>query len=210
MVNRSEVWPIVHAERARLVADLRCIPDTAWATPSLCDGWNVHDVVAHLVDSAKTSRFGFIARMIRARLDFDRDNDLGVRRRRADDPRATLEALRAVSDWTLTPPAPLATRLIEAIVHGEDIRRPLGIAADYPLHAVVTALTYQARTGAVMGGGRERIDGLRLVATDSALTYGQGPQVRGRSIDLLMAVSGRPVPVDALDGPGAAMLVGSL
>lgn len=210
MVNRSEVWPIVHAERARLVEDLQCIPDTAWATPSLCDGWNVHDVVAHLVDCAKTSRLGFIARMIRARLDFDHDNDLGVRRQRADDPRRTLEALRAVSDWTLAPPAPLATRLIEAFVHGEDIRRPLGIAGDYPLHAVVTALTYQARTGAVMGGGRERIDGLRLVATDSGLTHGEGPQVRGRSIDLLMAVSGRPVPVDALDGPGAAMLVGSV
>jgi hypothetical protein len=110
---------------------------------------------------------------------------------------------------TRTPPAPLATRLVEAFVHGEDIRRPLGIAADYPLHAVVTALTHQADTSVVMGGGRERIAGLTLVATDSGLTRGQGPQVRGRSIDLLIAVSGRPVPIDALDGPGVTTLVGS-
>jgi uncharacterized protein (TIGR03083 family) len=208
MVSRSEVWTLVHAERARLVDDLQGVSDEAWTTPSLCRGWSVHDVLAHIVDSAKTSRIGFIARMLRARLDFDHDNELGVLRQRADDPHMTLEVLRAVSEWTRTPPAPLATRLVEAIVHGEDIRRPLAIAADYPLLSVVTALAHQAKTGAVMGGGRERISGLSLVATDAGVTHGQGPQVRGRSIDLLMAVSGRPVPVDALDGPGATTLIG--
>lgn len=208
MVSRSEVWPVVHTERARLVADLQGVPDETWTTPSLCDGWDVHDVLAHMVDSARTTRIGFVTRMVRARFDFDHDNEIGVRRQRADDPRKTLEALRAVSDWTLTPPAPLATRLVEAIVHGEDIRRPLGIPADYPLHAVVTALAHQVKTGAVVGGGRERVNGVSLLATDSGLTHGRGPQVRGRSIDLLMVVSGRPVPVGALDGPGVTALVG--
>ena len=209
MVRRSEVWPIVHAERARLIEDLQGLPEQAWATPSLCAGWDVHDVLAHLVDTARTTRIEFIRRMIRARLDFDHDNQLGVRRHRTGEPRETLEALRAVVDWTLTPAAPLATRLVEAFVHGEDIRRPLGIRADYPLHAVVTALSHQADSSAVLGGGRERIAGLTLVATDSGLTRGRGPQVRGRSIDLLMAVSGRPVPIDALDGPGVTTLAGS-
>jgi hypothetical protein len=62
--------------------------------------------------------------MIWARFDFDRDNAKGVARERRNRPADTVEALRAAGDLTLTPPAPPATRLVEAIVHGEDIRRP--------------------------------------------------------------------------------------
>jgi uncharacterized protein (TIGR03083 family) len=206
MVSASQVWPIVHAERARLVDDLGSAPGDAWTTASLCPGWNVHDVLAHLVDTAKTSRVGFISRMALARFDFDRMNDVGVRREKDEDPNQTLDAMRAALHLTLTPPAPFATRLVEAFVHGEDIRRPLEIPGDYPVHAVSTALSYQAKASVAMGGGRQRVDGLRLVATDSELTIGQGPEVRGRSIDLLMAVSGRPVSPGALEGPGVAAM----
>lgn len=206
MVSGAEGWPIVHAERARLVDDLGSVPSAAWTTPSLCPGWDVHDVLAHLVDTARTSRIGFVTRMALARFDFDRMNDVGVQREKADDPNQTLDAMRSALHLTLTPPAPFATRFVEAFVHGEDIRRPLGIPGDYPVHAVSKALSHQAKTSAAMGGGRERIDGLRLVATDSGLTLGQGPEVRGRAIDLLVAVSGRAVPADALDGPGVAAM----
>ena len=67
--------------------------------------------------------------MIAARFDFDWDNVVGVSREKRGDPANTLEAMRAAINLTLTPPATLATRLVEAFVHGEDIRRPLGIAA---------------------------------------------------------------------------------
>jgi uncharacterized protein (TIGR03083 family) len=130
MANGSEVWPVVHAERARLVNDLSNVPSGAWTTPSLCAGWDVHDVLAHLVDTAKTSRAGFITRMVLARMNFDRDNEQGMRREKTDDPNRTLDAMRAALHLTLTPPAPFATRFVEAFVHGEDIRRPLGIPND--------------------------------------------------------------------------------
>jgi hypothetical protein len=58
-----------------------------------------------------------------------------------------LDAFRAVTDRTATPPGPVATRLVEAYVHGEDIRRPLGIQRDYPHEHVMTALEYRARAG---------------------------------------------------------------
>ncbi|HEY9315896.1 maleylpyruvate isomerase family mycothiol-dependent enzyme [Williamsia sp.] len=204
----ADVWPVVHTERERLVADLNDLPVDAWTTPSLCPGWDVHDVLAHLVDSATTTRFGFARRMIRARFDFDRDNATGIARRKCEDPRDTLEALRAVAGSTDTPPADPATRLVEAFVHGEDIRRPLDITSQYPVDFVVAALRYQAKTAAGFGGGRERIAGLRLIAVDAEFEHGadSGDEVRGRAIDLLLAVSGRVLPAGALTGAGAATL----
>lgn len=191
-ITADSVWPIVHAERRALAADLEGLSDEQWATPSLCSGWDVHDVVAHLVDSAKTGRLSFIRRLIAARFDFDRDNDAGIVRERREDPRQTRAALVAVADLTRTPPANLATRLVEAFVHGEDIRRPLGIEAVYPTPAVLTALEYQLRTSTSMGGGRERARDVRLVVEESGIVLGNGVEVRGSAIDLLLAVSGRP------------------
>jgi uncharacterized protein (TIGR03083 family) len=204
----ARVWETVHGERARLVADLDGLSDRQWSTPSLCPGWTVHDVLAHLVDTAKTSRISFVRRMIAARFDFDGDNAVGVAREKRDDPAATLQAMRAVIPLTLTPPAAWATRLVEAFVHGEDIRRPLGIASQYPRDEVVDALRYQARASAAVGGGRDRVQGLRLAATDNDCVLGAGAEVTGRAIDLLLAVSGRPVDIDVFGGPGAARLAG--
>src|SRR5690348_12462800 len=136
LTMNSELWPVVHAERARLVADLTGLPADRWATPSLCAGWTVHDVLAHIVDTAKTSRSSFVIRMMRARFDFHEDNARGVARERRDHPSGTVAALRAAEHLTLTPLAPPATRLVEAIVHGEDIRRPLGLIGNYPDTAI--------------------------------------------------------------------------
>lgn len=208
-LDTASVWSVVHAERAQLVADLRGLPHGSWSTPSLCVGWAVHDVLAHLLDTAHTSRITFVRRMIATRFDFDGDNAAGVARAKRDDPEATLDAMHAAIDLTLTPPAARATRLVEAFVHGDDIRRPLGIPSGYPPDAVAAALAYQAKTGVSMHGGRERVDGLRLVATDTAAVIGTGADVTGRAIDLLVAASGRPVAIGAFEGPGAPRLATS-
>ena len=203
----TEIWPVVHAERRALARDLEHLPVPRWATPSLCPGWDVHDVLAHLVDDAGTTRVGFLRRLAAAGFDFDRCNARGVARERRADPRATLAAFRAVSDRTTSAPAPPATRLVEAFVHGEDIRRPLGIRRDYPAAPVAEALRHQLRTGVRFGGGQERAHGLRLVATDAGVETGTGPDVRGTAIALLLAVSGRPVEPGELAGAGAAALL---
>lgn len=202
----SKLWDVVHAERDALIRDLESLPPEQWSAPSLCPGWDVHDVLAHLVGDAKTTGLSFLRDLIAARFDFDRANARGVERERLGDPKHTLEAFRAVSRRTTSAPAPLATRLVEIIVHGEDIRRPLGIHHDYPLASVAEALRYQLRTSVKMGGGKERAEGLRLVATDGDTEMGTGADVHGTSLALLLAVSGRPVGVDELSGPGAASL----
>ena len=200
----SAIWPAVHEERRALILDLNNLSDAQWQTPSLCQGWDVHDVLAHLVDTAKVTRLGFVRRMIAARMDFDRDNAAGITRERADDPRDTLAEFRAVQARKTGPPVALATRCVEAFVHGEDIRRPLGITRRYPAGHVVTALKYQLKTSVKIGGGKELADGWRLVATDGALAHGAGPEVQGPAIVLLLAMSGRRVGADELSGPGAA------
>ena len=90
-----ELWSVVHAERAALIHDLRAVDRDRWATPSLCTGWDIHDVLAHLVDDAKTTRTGFVRRLIIAGFDFDRANNLGIMRERTDDPACTLAAFEA-------------------------------------------------------------------------------------------------------------------
>ncbi|MCC2591853.1 maleylpyruvate isomerase family mycothiol-dependent enzyme [Tessaracoccus sp. OS52] len=202
-MSAAEVWRVVHEERRRLASDLAEVAPERWRTPSLCPGWDVHDVVAHLVDTAKTGRVGFLRSMVAARGDFDRANEHGIAREKAPDAYSTLQALDEVTDLRLTPPANLATRLVEAIVHGEDIRRPLGIESSYPDDAVAEALDYQLRTPVGFGGPRERASGLRLVDTESGRSWGAGTEVQGRAIDLLLAVSGRPVEASRLAGPGS-------
>jgi uncharacterized protein (TIGR03083 family) len=206
----GDVWPMVHAERAALIGDLRGLDDGQWDEASLCGRWTVHDVVAHLVDVARTTRLGFVLDLARAGFDFDRQNDRGVARERGASPRETLDRLERVAPRTSTPPAPLDTRLVEEVVHGEDIRRPLGLTRHYPQEAVVRSLRLQLRTSTSFGGAREHVAGLRLVATDADVSTGAGPEVRGPALSLLLAVSGRRVALADLDGPGLDALVTAL
>ncbi|MEK8228663.1 maleylpyruvate isomerase N-terminal domain-containing protein [Oerskovia sp. M15] len=89
----------------------------------MCPGWDVHDVLAHLVDSAKTTRLSFVRRMVAAGFDFDRDNAIGITREGSASPRHADRVQGSTQPYRHTPAA-LATRLVEAFVHGEDVRRP--------------------------------------------------------------------------------------
>jgi uncharacterized protein (TIGR03083 family) len=202
----NDVWPIVHREREALINDLTHLTSDQWNQPSLCSGWTVHDVAAHLIGNAKATRLGVVRNMIRARFDFDRQNRQVMERERGATTDETLARLRQVATRTSGPPAPLDSRLVEEVVHGEDIRRPLGIKRDYPSAAVVPALRYQVRTPESVGGSKQRARAVRLVATDADLSIGDGPEVAGPAVSLLLTICGRTVAQQDLDGPGLAML----
>ena len=113
--------------------------------------------------------------------------------------------LRRKADSRFTPPglgpeAPLP----DLLVHGADIRRPLGLARDVPEQRLRTALTFvtTARGGGPVAKGR--LDGSRFEATDVDWTHGSGPQVRGGAEDLLLAITGRTAVLDQLGGDGVA------
>lgn len=187
----TDIWPLVHAERHALIADLENLTDEQWATESRCAGWTVHDVVAHMVDVAESTRLGFAVDMLRAGFDFDRQNDRGIARAQAATPAATLTRLEHAATRTSIPLAPLDTRIVEEVVHGEDIRRAVGLTRVYPPAAITRALHHQIRTSTRFGGAKELVAGVRLRATDIDFSAGDGPEIRDTAIELLMAVTGR-------------------
>lgn len=203
----SDVWTWVGIERQALVDDLAALEPAQWDLASWCPGWTVHDVAAHLVDNAKATTWGLVVAMARARFDFDRQNQQGVDRERGDTTDQTLGRLRAVVSRTTGPPVSTDSRLVEEIVHGEDIRGPLGITHVYAPEAVDLALRYQLRTSVGMGGAKQRVTGLTLRATDLDLVVGDGPEVFGPAASLLLVASGRTAAAEKLSGDGVERLL---
>ena len=201
----ESIWPTIHAERAALAADLAHLTPEQWATPSLCTEWTVHQVLAHLLSAAKMTPLRFFARFARAGFTFDRFAAEQVAIEGAGGPTATLAAFRAAQPRRTAPPGPKDTWLGEALVHGEDIRRPLGIAHSYPLPFVTRALAFYAHSNAIIGG-RDRVAGLTLKAGDIDFSVGRGPLVEGPAVSLMLAATGRPAALDELTGPGVATL----
>ena len=114
-----------------------------------------------------------------------------------------------MADRRTGPPTFLAaveSRIVEEIAHGEDIRRALGIERAYPPEAVAAALAYQAKTPESMGGAKSLVGRVTLVADDADLRLGQGPQVRGSALALLMLATGRRHALGELNGPGVALV----
>jgi uncharacterized protein (TIGR03083 family) len=201
----ESIWPTIHAERSALADDLAGLSDGQWSTPSLCTDWSVHDVVAHLVSAAKMNPPKFFAQFAAAGFNFDRFAGKNVATEGAGGPAATLAELRAVQDRTSAPPGPKDTWLGEAIVHGEDIRRPLGISRTYPMPAVLRVIGLYARSNAIIGG-KKRVAGVTLKATDADFSVGAGPLVEGPALALALAASGRASALDELSGPGVETL----
>lgn len=194
------MWQWVHAERAALVDDLSSIAPERWDTPSLCAGWSVHDVAAHLVSNADFRWRDLAGGLLRARFDFDRMNQLDMEKRRGERSSETLDALRAQVTSVRRPPVALASRVVEEVVHGEDIRRPLGERREYPVMAVEAALRYQLATPDSVGGCKDRLGAVRLEASDSGFTHGAGPVVSGPVLELLLLAAGRTDAVVGVSG----------
>jgi uncharacterized protein (TIGR03083 family) len=197
----DSIWPTVHAERQSLADDLAGLPAEKWSTPSLCAEWTVHDVLAHLVSAAKMTPPKFMGKFAAAGFNFNKFTANQVAKEGSGGPEATLAAFRAAQERTSAPPGPKDTWLGEAFVHGEDIRRPLGIEHAYPLDEVARTVRFYAKSNAIIGG-RDRVSSLTLKATDTDLSVGSGPVVEGPVMALLLAASGRKSALAELSGPG--------
>lgn len=203
----GDIWPVVHAERRALADDLAVLSPEQWATPSLSEGRSVQQTLAHMAATAAMTPPAFFAKMLAAGFRFERMADKEIRARTADGPAATLEIFRSVADRSSGPPGPSTSWLGETLVHGEDIRRPLGIAHSYPVDAVTQVIDFYAGSNLLIGG-RRRVAGLTLRATDADWSRGDGPVVEGPAMALLMVTAGRPALLDELSGAGLERLSG--
>ncbi|MGW2087998.1 maleylpyruvate isomerase family mycothiol-dependent enzyme [Streptomyces sp. NPDC001880] len=199
------VWPLIRAERAALAVDLADMTDEQWETPSLCTGLTVREVLAHLTAGASLNAVRWMAGVISCRFDFDKQVAMRLAEQLGTTPAETLERFRRIIPSTTKPPLPAMAMLGETIVHGEDIRRPLGIRRDYPVEVVTqVAEYYQGSDLVVVAKGR--IDGLKLVADDSPFTTGSGLLVSGPTLALVMAMTGRATYCNELESDGAELL----
>lgn len=204
-MGSSETWSLIHGERTALADDLEGLEPSRWSTPSLCDGWSVHDMLAHMLATAETTPATFVRKFASAGFNFDKMADRDVKAAGAGGPEQTLAAFRSKSGATSKPPGPLEAMLVDAVVHSEDIRRPLGIAHTYPMAAVTGCLDFVKKSNLLIGAKR-RMAGLTFRATDASWSHGDGPEVAGPAIALLMAATGRKVAVDDLTGEGVSAL----
>lgn len=201
----STLWTMIHAERNALAEDLSQLGEAAWTTPSLCAGWTVEDVVAHLTAGATLGRFRWLASMITARFDDSRHNQRWITEHRGATPTDTLHRFRDIIDSTLAPSGHTEAWLGEVIVHGADIRRPLGVNHRPPTHAITAVADFFSRRDFTVASA-STVDGLQLRADDGPFHVGDGPLVTGTTMALVMAMAGRSAYLDDLDGPGVAQL----
>ncbi|SDF55155.1 TIGR03083 family protein [Blastococcus aurantiacus] len=203
-MDETAAWTTVAAERRALADLLDGLSPEQWATPSLCAGWTVRHVAAHLMAGPTGSWTGFLRAMVRARGSFDRANHL-LADDRARLPTATLVAdLREKAGDRFTPPgldwhAPLT----DLLVHRLDITVPLGLdhgRSPDPWADVLDLLVSKKASPAFLPRGLPR---LTWAATDIDWSRGSGPRVEGPAEALALAVTRRPVHLDQLTGPGS-------
>jgi uncharacterized protein (TIGR03083 family) len=198
-------WPVIHVERGALANDLSGLTDAQWQTPSLCQGWSVHDLTAHIVATAEMTKLGFFGKFAGSGFNFAKFADREVAEGTKSGPAATLAALRAAQNRTTSPPGPVDSWLGETLIHSEDIRRPLGLTHIYPMDAVIRTLDFYKKSNLIVGA-KKRIAGLTLRATDADWSTGSGPEVSGPAMSLLLAMTGRAVALEDLTGDGVKTL----
>ena len=198
-------------ERRDLAALMSGLTTEQQEAQSLCRGWRVHDVVAHLVVPLEVGIPAFVLAMLACRGNFDRAN-VRLTREQARWPFGELlEVLRRKAGSRFTPPgAGPEAPLTDLLVHGLDIRWPLGLPRDVPEERLQKSLTYL--TGAPSGGvvPKGALDGLRLHADDIDWVHGSGPTVSGTAETLLLAITGRTTALGHLRGDGVTTLRGRL
>jgi uncharacterized protein (TIGR03083 family) len=201
----TSMWTTIAAERGALADDLTGLGPDRWATPSLCAGWSVRDVLAHLSATASMTPLKFFGGFVASGFAFDRFAAGGIQSHRGADPAETLQIFRRLQHSTSAPPGPKTSWLGEVIVHAEDIRRPLGIAHAYPVDAVRQVADFYKGSNTLIGA-KSRIAGLGLRATDTEWSHGTGEAVEGPILDLVMGMTGRTSACDSLAGAGVATL----
>jgi uncharacterized protein (TIGR03083 family) len=200
-----ETWKYIHGERGALVETLASLSAEQWSTPSWCQGWSVQVVVGHVLAAAEQTPLNFYKELAQAGFRFNVFTERGAERLSAMGPDELVRRLRARTTTTNHPPAPVMAMLGEIIVHGEDIRRPLSLSHRIPEEAVV-AVADSWKNSNLLIGAKRRIAGLRLRATDTEWVHGDGPEVSGPMVALVVAMTGRKGAHGDLSGDGLKTL----
>jgi len=209
VTDAAEIFAIATANRL-LAADMFAgLTQEQWATPSLCAGWTVREIAAHLVPPPNGLSFWSLAgQVLRYRGDLDRMVDDTTRRAAQRPTEDIVRELRERAGVRLKPPATgAAGPMADTAIHLRDAARPLGLNVNPEPVSWVPVLEFLVSKPASRGFmPRGRLTGLRLAPTDAAWSWGTGAEVRGPCEAVAMAVAGRTSALSELSGAGTTLL----
>jgi uncharacterized protein (TIGR03083 family) len=202
-----DVYAEIASARRELADYLDTLDEQAWQTQSLCSEWTVREVAGHLSMPLTTSGPRVAMAVVANGFSFNKANaKLSQARAAKLSPKELAAALRDKAEHRFKPPflGPEAP-LTDLVVHGSDIRRPLGATVPVPKERATAVLDFlvTAPQGFVH---KKRLAGLRFEATDVEWSHGEGQLVRGPAEALILALTGRSVALDDLEGDGVATL----
>lgn len=200
----ADVKAMAAVERGELADFLQTLGPEHWASPSLCTGWTVRDVVTHMIGYDELGWLGTIGLFARSGFSLKRSNGKRVGGS-AHEPAELIDLLRKHQrPRGVTGAFGGFIALVDGTVHHQDIRRALGKPREIPADRLRATLRLALRARPIRAAQRAR--GLGLVASDVDWKHGDGPEVRGPGEALLMAMAGRADALPELTGPGVATL----
>ena len=208
-MNDDEIWAAIDAHRLRTAELLEQLSDDEWVHPSLCDGWTVRDVAAHL--TLQQLRLGdALLEAVRHRAGMNRMIREWARRR-AELPREQLvaEIRGMVGSRRHNIGVTCQETLIDILVHSQDVAVPLGRRLEIDPRAAAAAAT---RVWSYQGGSKTKVfkriplAGFRFIATDVTWAVGAGHEITGPIVPILLVLTGRLAALPALSGDGVAVL----
>lgn len=196
-------WRVIEQERLSLAALLENLTDDQWNTPSLCDGWRVKDVAAHVALAPQApGPFGMVVEGVRAGGRFHKLNhDMSVRHAERPGVDLVAELREHAASRRLPKVTNYRNIVMDVLVHGQDIAIPLGIPREMPKDAARAGIDRVWTMGWPFGVKRP-LKRFRFTATDVDWTGGSGPDVSGPVEALLLLLTGRPAGLRRLSGPG--------
>lgn len=203
-MDKATVWRHIHAERAALAETLNSLTDEQWEHETLCAGWTVKDVAAHVISTAKIRPADMIG-MVGRNLGRGYNTMIFREVKRLSREQSVEQILADYTTYaTSTRKVPTVTAiepLIDSLVHHQDILRPLGLSYEPDRQAAAIAAD-RCRTLSMLMGSRRVVKGVRMVAADVDWTRGRGPTVEGPMLELLMLCAGRAGDPSLLSGDG--------
>jgi len=202
--NDVATWKMIHEERGRCADMLESLAPEQWTAATLCGDWNVREVAAHMMIAGEQTTGRFMRGLVANGFRFNVMMDRAAREAGNLSSAEIIARIRARTTTTNKPPAAAMAMLGEVVVHGTDIREPLGIPDDTSSQSKLACLNLYKSSNFPLPT-KKAIAGLRLRATDADWSWGSGPEVAGPMVALMMAMATRPV-LASLRGDGVETL----
>ncbi len=175
--------------------------------PSLCGDWTVRQVAGHLLAAIGKPPTPVLPLLVRSGFNIHKANQRLAVLVAERSPAELAQGLRDNADNPFRPPiVGYPGQLTDLQVHGQDMRRPLGLPHGLRLERLRVSLDFLVGGRAVGFAPKRRLAGLRFEAADLDWAAGTGPVVTGPAEALMLAMTGRKVALSELDGPGVPIL----